>query len=147
MKLLRALFSVVLLVGPLPHAKARPHKITHRQANCIPELTRGTASWYGRHEQGRLMANGLRFNRFRFTAASRTLPLGARMQVLNLSNGLHTTVTITDRGPWIPGRILDLAEAPARWINCLGLCNVEITPLSIIYWLLPSDYFTQQVLP
>lgn len=147
MKLLRALFSVLLLIGPLPYANARPNKVTPRLNTYIPELTRGTASWYGRHEQGHLMANGFRFNRFRFTAASRTLPLGARVQVLNLRNGLHTIVTVTDRGPWIPGRILDLAETPARLINCLGLCNIEITPVPSIYSLLPGNCFTQQVLP
>jgi rare lipoprotein A len=71
------------------------------------------------------MADGRRFNRFQFTAASRTLPLGTKIRVLNLRTGLDTVVTITDRGPGVRSRILDLAEAAAKQIQCAGVCPVE----------------------
>jgi rare lipoprotein A len=71
------------------------------------------------------MADGHRFNRFQLTAASRTLPLGAKIRVLNLRTGRDTVVTITDRGPWVRSRILDLAEAAAKQIQCSGVCPIE----------------------
>lgn len=71
------------------------------------------------------MANGQKFDRFKYTAASRTLPFGTHILVTNLSTNEQVIVTITDRGPWVKTRILDLAELPARQIGCLGVCKIE----------------------
>jgi rare lipoprotein A len=73
----------------------------------------GTASWYGREEQGRLTATGEHFNRRDFTAASRHLPLNAIVRVTNENNGRSVQVRINDRGPFVHDRILDLSEAAA----------------------------------
>jgi rare lipoprotein A len=91
----------------------------------------GTISWYGKHEQGRKMANGQRFDRNALTAASRTLPLGTRLRVVNEHNGLSVDVEVTDRGPVSKKRILDLSEEAARKLECIssGLCKVSITYL------------------
>jgi rare lipoprotein A (peptidoglycan hydrolase) len=80
----------------------------------------GVASWYGYPHHGRLTASGRRFNMYELTAAHRTLPLGTRLRVTNLSNGRRVTVTITDRGPFVKRRVIDLSYAAAREIGMIG---------------------------
>jgi rare lipoprotein A len=87
----------------------------------------GIASWYGIHEQGHKMANGKPFDRFAFTAASKTLPLGTNILVTNLKTKQTVIVEITDRGPWVKGRILDLSEKASKQIDCSDLCKVQVT--------------------
>jgi len=91
----------------------------------------GIASYYGWRHHGRRMANGKRFNALGATAASRTLPLGCRIRVTNMENGLSTEVTIEDRGPYIRGRILDLSLGAAQRLGMTkaGLAWVHITIL------------------
>lgn len=95
------------------------------------EPQRGVAAVYdGEFFAGRPMANGRPFNPGAPTAAHRHLPLGTRAEVTNLRNGRTTTVTITDRGPFTPGRILDLSPHSARQIGMnSGLAQVEIRPI------------------
>lgn len=85
----------------------------------------GVASWYGKRFKGRIMANGKPFNPAKYTAASRTLPFGTLVKVTNLRNHKTVVVQITDRGPWIPGRVLDLSHGAATHIGCTGLCRVK----------------------
>jgi rare lipoprotein A (peptidoglycan hydrolase) len=80
----------------------------------------GVASWYGQPHHGRLTASGRPFNMYELTAAHRTLPLGTRLRVTNLGNGRAVTVTITDRGPFVRQRVLDLSYAAAREIGMIG---------------------------
>jgi rare lipoprotein A len=90
---------------------------------CSKEPThtlQGVASWYGYPHHGRLTASGRRFDMYELTAAHRTLPLGTRLRVTNLSNGRSVTVTITDRGPFVKGRVIDLSYAAARRIDMIG---------------------------
>ena len=92
----------------------------------------GTASWYGADRQGRKMANGQRFDRHKFTAASWYFPLGTTLRVVNVENGESVVVTITDRGPnHRLHRILDLSEAAAEQLGYLGkgLTPVFLYPL------------------
>jgi rare lipoprotein A len=79
-----------------------------------------TASWYGPGFQGHRTASGERFDPQAFTAAARSLPLGARVRVTNLTNGRSTVVRINDRGPYVRGRSLDLSYASARAIGMVG---------------------------
>ena len=74
---------------------------------------RGVASWYGEQFHGRQAANGEIFDMEALTAAHRTMPLGSIVRVVNLANGKHLHVRITDRGPYVNGRILDLSHAAA----------------------------------
>jgi rare lipoprotein A len=74
---------------------------------------RGVASWYGEPFHGRQAANGEIYNMEALTAAHRTMPLGSVVRVVNLTNGKHVYVRITDRGPYVNGRILDLSHAAA----------------------------------
>src|SRR5262249_25523156 len=69
---------------------------------------------------GKRAANGEVFDQFELTAAHNTLPLGSRAIVTNLSNGRAVEVRITDRGPFVGARIIDLSYAAARVIDMIG---------------------------
>jgi len=73
----------------------------------------GLASWYGKEYHGQSTSSGERFDMHAMTAAHRTLPFGTRVEVFCPSNGRTVEVTINDRGPFIPGRIIDLSHAAA----------------------------------
>lgn len=77
----------------------------------------GEASWYGKPFHGRRAANGEVYNMRRLTAAHKTLPFGTKVRVTNLWNGRHVVVRITDRGPFVKGRIIDLSYKAARKLN------------------------------
>lgn len=81
------------------------------------ELGRGKASWYGPGFQGKRTASGERFDMNALTAAHRTLPFGTRVKVRNVVNGREVVVRITDRGPHIRDRIIDLSKAAAAAID------------------------------
>ncbi len=91
---------------------------------------RGVASWYGEQFHGRQAANGEIFDMEALTAAHRTMPLGSVVRVVNLTNGKHLYVRITDRGPYEKGRILDLSHGAAVQLGMdhkgLALVQVEI---------------------
>ena len=89
---------------------------------------RGVASWYGESFHGKQAANGELFDMEALTAAHRTLPLGSVVRVVNLANGKHVHVRITDRGPYVNGRILDLSRGAAARIGMLaeGLSVVRV---------------------
>lgn len=88
---------------------------------------RGIASWYGAPFHGKVTASGERFDMEALTAAHRRLPMGSMVRVVNLLNGKHVRVRITDRGPYVAGRILDLSYAAARRLGMLetGLAIVQ----------------------
>jgi len=77
----------------------------------------GIASYYSRRHEGRKQANGKRFHMEKLTAAHRSLPFGTKVRVINLENMKTVDVEITDRGPWIKGRILDLSAAAASRLD------------------------------
>jgi peptidoglycan lytic transglycosylase len=89
---------------------------------------RGVASWYGEQFHGKLAANGEIFDMAALTAAHRTIPLGSIVRVVNLVNGKHLHVRITDRGPYVNGRILDLSHAAAVQLEMDrgGLTHIQV---------------------
>lgn len=91
----------------------------------------GIASVYGNRDgyAWRKTANGERMNPGAFTAAHRTLPFGTRVSVLNRRNGKKVIVRITDRGPFVHGRIIDLTPAGARAIGLSGVAPVKLSVL------------------
>lgn len=93
----------------------------------------GTASYYARHFTGRRTASGTRFDPASDTIAHRTLPFGTVVRVTNLRNGLTTTGTVQDRGPWTRGRIVDLSPRIARHLDMMrsGVAQVEIVPVEL----------------
>ncbi len=88
----------------------------------------GRASWYGPPYHNRRGSNGEVYNMHAMTAAHRTLPLGSIVRVTNVSTGHTALVRITDRGPFIPGRILDLSLAAARKLDVYlpGVAEVKV---------------------
>lgn len=89
---------------------------------------RGVASWYGESFHGKQAANGELFDMEALTAAHRTLPLGSVVRVVNLANGKHLHVRITDRGPYVNNRILDLSRGAAARLGMMegGLSHVRV---------------------
>ena len=88
----------------------------------------GNASWYGVAFHGRLAADGSRYNMYELTAAHRTLEFGTRLLVTNLRNDRTVKVTITDRGPFVEGRIIDLSFAAAQ---ALGMLDAGVAPVRL----------------
>ncbi|HEY7727995.1 MAG TPA: septal ring lytic transglycosylase RlpA family protein [Candidatus Eisenbacteria bacterium] len=74
----------------------------------------GIASYYTEREQGGRTASGTRYDDRALTAAHRTLPFGTRVRVTNLANGRSTVLTITDRGPFRKGRVIDVSRRAAE---------------------------------
>ncbi len=87
-----------------------------------------TASWYGEEASGRRTANGEIFDPEKMTAASRSLPIGSRVRVTNVTNGRSVVVRINDRGPYVRGRNIDLSHGAAQRIGLTraGVGRVQV---------------------
>jgi rare lipoprotein A len=88
----------------------------------------GYATWYTAPYKGRKSANGQVFSDYAMTAAHRTLPMGSLIVVTNLKTGQSGAMRITDRGPFVDGRILDLSIASAKvtGVYRAGLAEVRV---------------------
>lgn len=109
------------LWGKMPR-QLRPH-----------ECWEATASWYGAEFDGDMTASGVAFNMDMATAAHRSLPLGSIVRVSNPETGKSLVLTINDRGPFVPGRSLDVSYQVARVLGFAeqGLCRVKIELLKL----------------
>jgi len=107
----------------------------------------GLASWYGHPYHGRPAANGEIYDMEKLTAAHRTLPFDTWVRVTNLANRKSVDVRITDRGPFIDGRIIDLSHAAARAVELIapGVGEVRIDVLSVPPSALVNPLFAVQV--
>jgi peptidoglycan lytic transglycosylase len=83
-------------------------------------VEQGIASWYGAPFDGRRTSDGEIYNMHQMTAAHRTLPFGSIVQVTDLANGRQVDVRITDRGPFVGNRIIDLSYAAAEALQMVG---------------------------
>jgi rare lipoprotein A len=90
------------------------------------EYQRGGASWYGPGFHGRRTASGERYDMHGMTAAHRTLPFGTWVRVHSLVNGREVDVRITDRGPFIRSRVIDVSRGAAEALGMLGLGFKEV---------------------
>jgi rare lipoprotein A len=109
--------------APPPPEIEQPSQVEPSSPATSPEATRprerilsssvGLASWYGVPYRNARAANGKIYDQNAMTAANRTLPMGSVVRVTNLATRQSVIVTITDRGPFVPGRILDLSRAAA----------------------------------
>ena len=121
---------------PLGPSVERPYRVNGRTYYPLPRplgyTEEGLASWYGPGFHGRRTASGEIYNMYAFTAAHRTLPLGTYVLVTNLKNGRRVVVRINDRGPFVPGRIIDLSYAAARALGMIrdGVVPVRLTVLA-----------------
>lgn len=96
----------------------------------------GIVSWYGYDHIGRKTATGEWFNPQAMTAAHKTLPFGTIVRVTRLDTGHSVEVEINDRGPYIDGRIIDLARKPAAKMDLLNKgiapCKVEVLKYPLV---------------
>jgi rare lipoprotein A len=136
-------------VPPGPSSAPAPAHPKHAKTPPAPApvgyTEEGNASWYGNPFHGRRASNGEVYDMNKLTAAHRTLPFDTMVRVTNLNNGKSATVRITDRGPFVDNRIIDLSQAAAREIESIGpgvvpvrievLGNVDVT----------AGFFTVQV--
>lgn len=88
---------------------------------------RGTASWYGIPFHGRKTANGETYDMNGLTCAHRTLPFGTILLVTNTGNNRTVTVRVTDRGPFISGRIVDLSRGAAAALDMLDTGTAQVS--------------------
>lgn len=91
----------------------------------------GLASWYGKKFHGRKTSNGERYDMFALSAAHKSLPLPSYVRVTNLANGKSVIVRVNDRGPFHPGRIIDLSYAAAVKLDTVGkIATVEVEAIT-----------------
>lgn len=99
-------------------------------SSCAPKIIQtGMASYYADKFQGRTTASGDKYRKGKRTAASRTIPFGTKVKVVNLTNGKKVKVRINDRGPFVKGRIIDLSKKAAKRLHMLrdGVVRVRIS--------------------
>jgi peptidoglycan lytic transglycosylase len=97
--------------APVRSVQVRPE--VRKQVKTKPYQV-GTASWYGETFQGKPTASGEPYEMYDMTAAHLTLPMGSYVKVTNLRNGKAVIVRVNDRGPVVPGRIIDLSYGAAQ---------------------------------
>ena len=119
-------------------AESAQDEIITIPANAQPLSTEtGKASWYGAPYHNRTGSNGKIYNMHAMTAAHRTLSLGTIVRVTNVKTGHSALLRITDRGPFVAGRIIDLSYAAAKRLDVWqpGIADVKVevmqTPTSV----------------
>src|SRR5262249_33426353 len=127
-------------VRPIPRQPKPVPEVSDEEADVFSILADtkpirseiGVASWYGPPYHNRRGSNGEIYNMHALTAAHRTLPLGSIVRVTNLKTGHSALVRITDRGPFVEGRVLDLSQAAAKKLDVwqAGVAKVRLEVLS-----------------
>jgi rare lipoprotein A len=127
-----------IIQPPSTQAEEEEEKVEEaKEAAAVPPDAKplfeetGMASWYGAPFHNLKTSNGETYNMHAFTAAHRTLPLGTIIRVTNVKTGNSAIVRITDRGPFIKGRILDLSFAAAKKVDVwrAGVSKVRLEVL------------------
>ena len=115
-------------IGTANGALAKSSKST-KKSKIVKNRFSGRVSWYGKQFQGKKTASGERFNMYGYTCAHKTLPFGTRILIENPKNGKMVVVKVTDRGPYVKGRVLDLTRAAAKKLGILlgGTAFVDCT--------------------
>jgi rare lipoprotein A len=108
-------------------ASARKHTpfASHRDAANTKTASQGVASFY---TEGTQTASGEKFDTHDLTAAHPTLPFGTKLRVTNVATGRSVTVRVNDRGPYVPGRIVDVSYSAAESLGMVGrgVANVKL---------------------
>ena len=98
---------------PAPVRSVQVQPVARKQVKTKPFQV-GTASWYGETFEGKPTASGEPYDMYDMTAAHLTLPMGSYVKVTNLHNGKSVIVRVNDRGPVVPGRIIDVSYGAAQ---------------------------------
>jgi rare lipoprotein A len=131
-----------------PVAAAARRQPTHPQpAVPVGSSEEGIASWYGVPYHGRPAADGEIYDMEQLVAAHRTLPFNTWLKVTNLNNNRSVNVRVIDRGPFVPGRIIDLSKAAARQIEMLGpgVARVRLEVVSAPLDVPATDFYGVQI--
>jgi rare lipoprotein A len=122
----QAASSIAPTPAPSGGVSAEDRKIAKTHKPILTE--EGVASWYTAPYKGAKAANGQVFNDHAMTAAHRTLPMGSLVVVTNLKTGQSAAMRITDRGPFVEGRVIDLsiASAKATGVYMAGTARVRV---------------------
>lgn len=135
--------SPTILPAVQPQVAQKPQEAHYREV--------GTASWYGADFHGKKTANGEVFDMYDISAAHRILPLGTMIRVTNLDNLKSIKVRITDRGPLIQSRILDLSYGGAKELGFVerGTARVELETMNALrgpaqYTVLAATYTEEE---
>ena len=96
-------------------------------SNLNAQTLEGKASYYGKGFHGRKSASGKIYDMYKYTCAHKSLPFGTMLKVTNKKNGKTVTVEVTDRGPYVKGRIIDLSVAAAKDLDMMksGVVDIE----------------------
>ena len=94
-----------------------PVRASSGMLSGAPMASQGLASFY---TEGSRTASGEKFDTHQLTAAHRTLPFGTRLRVTNVATGRSVTVRVNDRGPFVPGRIVDVSYSAAASLGMVG---------------------------
>ncbi|HKI00242.1 MAG TPA: septal ring lytic transglycosylase RlpA family protein [Candidatus Sulfotelmatobacter sp.] len=105
---------------PKPLSSVQNKPGVRKQAGKAQPYQIGTASWYGEDFDGKPTASGEPYDMYDMTAAHLTLPLGSYVRVTNLRNGRTVVVRVNDRGPIVPGRIIDVSYSAAEALQFRG---------------------------
>jgi rare lipoprotein A len=113
---------------PAPVSSVQLKPEVRKQVGKTKPYQVGTASWYGANFQGKETASGEKYDMYDMTAAHLTLPIGSYVKVTNLRNGKAVIVRVNDRGPIVPGRIIDVSygAAQALQMKAHGLQRVRL---------------------
>ena len=106
----------------------QPDRVRTRTVSTEGAYQVGMASYYAHKFHGRQTANGEIFDMYGISAAHRELPLGTVIRVTHLQNGKSLELRVNDRGPFIPGRILDLSLGAAQKLDMIeaGVAEIRI---------------------
>jgi rare lipoprotein A len=130
---------LVLVVCILVRSSLQHEPMIHKQESQKSTVTLpiyieiGQASWYGPGFQGQETASGDVFDAQKMTAAHPSLPLGTKVEVINLEKDKKAEVIINDRGPFVKGRVIDLSHAAAKKFGMVkkGTTKVKIVTKAV----------------
>jgi rare lipoprotein A len=121
---------------PIHRYANRPYNVFGRDyvpaTERLPFRERGMASWYGRRFHGKPTASGEPYDMYAMTAAHPTLPIPSYVRVTNVANGRSVVLRVNDRGPFHPGRIIDLSYAAAHRLGYVNAGSVRVEVEAIL---------------
>lgn len=124
-----AIAGVILIPSCATTGNATSKPQTPADQYAVKSVQTGKASWYSvKTNRGTRTASGQRLSNDAATAAHKTLPMGTKVRVINEANGKSEVVTITDRGPFVKGRIIDLTIGAAER---LGFAKRGVAPVRV----------------
>ena len=122
-------------ITPVPPGGVNTEDLEYVRTHKPIESEEGLATWYTAPYKGRKAANGQVFSDRALTLAHRTLPMGSLVTVTNIKTGQSAAMRVTDRGPFVDGRIVDLTIASAK---ATGVYRVGTAPVRLDVYQTPK---------